>query len=115
MITPSRSRSSGLDISLLGALLAIVSFYAAGVTRVPGDVPNLIRFLEKPPGTHYAAGTPQDAALLLLLDPSTAGSTRASAGLALPAGLESVFLLLAAVGLAMVVAGPIWARVYRDG
>lgn len=109
----SRSRSSGLDISLAGAILAILSFYAAGVSRVPATAPNLIRFFEQPPGTSYPAVMPQDAALLLLADPATSASPAASGGLVLPPVLGSVWTLLAYVGIALVVLGPLWARYRR--
>lgn len=113
MLPNSRSRSTGLDISLAGAILAILSFYAAGVSRIPATSPNLIRFFDKPPGTSYPAVMPQDAALLLLADPSTTPSTTAAGGLVLPPVLGSVWTLLAYVGMALVVLGPLWAHYRR--
>lgn len=105
---PSTSRSSGLDISLLGAIVAILAFYAGNSSYFEGAAPHLIRFFDKPPGTTYPAVMPQDKALLLLADPSTTASTGSTASIPIPAG---GWALLMYVGLLMVVIGPLWAWV----
>lgn len=109
MLPGSSSRSSGLDISLLGVIVAVLAFYAGNSQYFSGAVPNLIRFFEKPPGTSYPGVMPQDKALLLLTDPSTAAST-GSASWPLVAVPSDGWAVLVYLGLLLVVLGPIWAR-----
>ncbi|MFB6068768.1 MAG: hypothetical protein ABEJ90_02460 [Halobacterium sp.] len=108
MIRRLTGRSSALDVSLLGLVVAIVSFYAA---RLPaaGATPNLIRFFETSPGRRYPAILPQDKALLLLLAPGTGTETATTTGSA----TGGVWSLLFLVGLLVVLAGPALAWVHR--
>ncbi|MFC6989317.1 hypothetical protein ACFQJD_12455 [Haloplanus sp. GCM10025708] len=109
MIRRLASRSSALDVSLLGVIVAVVSFYSARLSPTDGTSPNLIRFFDTAPSREYPAVLPQDKALLLLLDPGTGPTTAASTG---PA-TGGVWPLLFLVGLLMVVAGPILAWLRR--
>lgn len=113
MLPKTVNRSTGLDISLAGAILASVSFLASNVSHIPATSPHIIRFFDKPPGTTYPAVMPQDAALLLLTDPSTASSTTGAGGITLPPVFGSVWMLLGFLGIGLVVLGPIWAYYNR--
>lgn len=110
MLAPLRERSSALDVSLLGAILAGVAFYGGNLSVSGGTSPNLIRFYDKPPGTQYPATLPQDKALLLLADPTTTASSGA-AGVA-GAPLDPLWKVLFAVGVVVLLAGPVlaWQR-----
>jgi hypothetical protein len=109
MIRPFSHRSSGLDVSLLGVVVAVVSFYAARFSTSAGTAPNLIRFFETSPGREYPAVLPQDKALLLLLEPSAA-STDAVASSGAAGGIWSLLLV---VGLLLILAGPTLAWIKR--
>jgi len=114
MIPSKVVRSSGLDISLLGVILAGFGVTLNVVTGAEADTPHLIRFFDVSPDRTYPAMLPQDAALLLLSDPSTAetSSQPASAGASV-ASLGHLPTLVIAAGLALVLAGPIWSWFYR--
>lgn len=106
------ARSSGLDVSLLGVIVAGIGFSVEYVAGAAGTTPHLIRFFDKPPGTSYPAVMPQDAALLLLADPSTTGSS-ATSGATPVISLGDLPTFLAYVGLVLVVLGPLWTWYYR--
>lgn len=102
------ARSSGLDISLLGVILAIIGFYGSQLGELAGTMPHLIRFFDVPPGHSSPAVMPQDAALLLLTDPTTTeSSTISGTGMQLPVG--ELPMIIAYVGLFLIVLGPVWA------
>lgn len=111
MHTRIAARSTGLDVSLLGVLAIGVGFFLEYVTDAAGTSPHLIRFFDKPSGTTYPAVMPQDAALLLLTDPSTTASGTVSGGAA-SVSLGGLPSFVVAVGVALVVAGPLWAWVH---
>lgn len=106
------ARSSGLDISLLGVIVAGIGFSLEYVMDAAGTTPRLIRFFDKPPGTTYPAVMPQDAALLLLADPSTTASS-ATSGATPVVSLGDLPTFVAYVGLVLVVAGPLWTWYHR--
>lgn len=86
---------------------------AANFSEIPATAPHIIRFFDKPPGTSYPAVMPQDAALLLLTDPSTSESVTHAGGVSLPPVMGSVWMLLALFGVGLIVLGPILAIVNR--
>lgn len=106
------ARSSGLDVSLLGMIVAGIGFTLDYVTGAAGTSPHLVRFFDKPAGTSYPAVMPQDAALLLLTDPSTTASRPISGG-ATAISLGDLPVFVAYVGAVLVVAGPLWAWYHR--
>lgn len=106
------ARSSGLDVSLLGVIVAGVGAFLDSVLDAAGTSPHLIRFFDKPPGTDYPAVLPQDAALLLLTDPSTASSGTISGGTQV-ASFGDLPTFVAYVGAVLVLAGPLWAWYHR--
>lgn len=106
------ARSSGLDVSLLGVIVAGVGFTLEYVTGAAGTSPHLIRFFDTPSGTTAPAVMPQDAALLLLTDPSTTASKPMSGG-ATAISLGDLPTFVASVGILLVVAGPLWAWYHR--
>ncbi len=98
--------SDGLDVSLLGVIVAGVAYYAGGFADVPDTTPRLVRFADAGPGYVPVAAMPQESALLLLLGsggPGTAG----------PAATGSPWSLVVVAGLMLVVAGPVWAWMGR--
>ncbi|MFB6107243.1 MAG: hypothetical protein ABEJ82_00175 [Haloplanus sp.] len=105
------ARPSGLDVSLLGVVVAVVASYGRSLSTPPGASPHVIRFFDVSPERSYPAVLPQDKALLLLTDPSTGGSTHTAAQSAL--SLDGVWALLVVVGLCLVAAGPVLAWVRR--
>lgn len=108
MLPRSAARSSGLDVSLLGVIIAGVAASAGGLAVVPTGTPRLLRFADVGPGYVPVAAMPQDSALLLLLR----SAPRAAPP---PTGTPSPWTLLLLVGLLLVVAGPLWAWIGRDG
>lgn len=93
-------RDGGVDIALLGTLVAGLGAYA-GVFRGSADAsPSVLRFFQVSPDTTYAAVLPQDKALLLLTDPRTADA--ASGGVETVGG---VGLSLIAIGVVLMVTG----------
>jgi hypothetical protein len=114
MVPPKVARSSGLDISLLGVILAGIGVTLNYVADAAGSTPHIIRFFDASPDRSYPAMLPQDAALLLLSDPSTGStSTQSATTGASVVSLSHLPLLLVALGLALVVAGPVWSWYYR--
>ncbi|MFB6196567.1 MAG: hypothetical protein ABEI80_10380 [Haloplanus sp.] len=106
---------SGLDITLLGLIAAIVGGYGRTMSVPAGTSPHLIRFFSAPPDRTYPAVMPQDKALLLLSDPSVERSaSRATAEAAV--SLDGLWTVVAFVGLLLVIAGPIiaWTNVRSD-
>lgn len=110
--TTSVARSSGLDVSLLGVIVAGVGLLVDRVADAAGTMPHLVRFFDVPADTQHPAVMPQDAALLLLTDPSTTASRSVSGGEAVVA-VGDVPTLLVALGAALIVAGPLWAWYVR--
>ncbi len=101
-------RSSGLDITLLGVIFAIIGFYASRLGEMVGTMPHIIRFFDVPPGRSTPGVMPQDAGLLLLNDPATtASSTISGNGMQLPVG--ELPMIIAYVGGFLILLGPVWA------
>jgi len=104
--------TSGLDLTLLGLIAAIVGWYGRSISVPATTKPDLIRFFSVSPDRTYPAVMPQDKALLLLNDPATgeaAGAATAGAG-----SLDGVWTLVALIGLLLLVAGPTLMWVNRD-
>lgn len=101
-------RSSGLDITLLGVIFAIIGFYGSRLGEMVGTMPHIIRFFDVPPDRQTPGVMPQDQALILLNDPATAASAPISNPIpALPIGdLPTVVMY---VGIVLIFAGPIWS------
>lgn len=106
------ARASGLDVSLLGVIVAGVGASLDYVADAAGTTPHLVRFFDEPSGGGSPPGVPQDAALLLLADPSTTGSGTLSGGTPV-LSLGTLPALLTFVGAVLVVAGPLWALAHR--
>lgn len=101
-------RSSGLDITLLGVIIAIVGFYASRLGEVVGTMPHIIRFFDVPPDRSTPGIMPQDQALLLLNDPATSASAPLSNPVpALPFGDLPVVVMY--LGVVLIFAGPLWS------
>ena len=97
--------TSPLDLTLLGIIAVILGAYGRSMSVPATTNPDLIRFFSVSPDRTYAAVLPQDKALLLLNDPSTAratGEATASAG----GSMAGLWTLVALVGLLLVLAGP---------
>ena len=105
-MVPTAVRSSGLDVSLLGVIVAGVATYAGGLAGATGGTPRLLRFAETGPDYVPVAAMPQDSALLLLLRSSPEAAAPAAAA-------GSPWSVLVLLGLVLVVAGPLWAWVGR--
>jgi len=108
----NRDETTGLDLTLLGLIAAIVGWYGRTLSFSGDTQPDLIRFFSVSPDRTYAAVMPQDKALLLLSDPSTgeaAGDAAATAG-----SMEGIWTLIALLGLLLVFAGPALAWANRD-
>lgn len=80
MVDLSSVRGTGLDVALLGVLVAGVGASAGIVSGSTGATPSLVRFFQVPAGTTYPAALPQDKALLLLTDPRTADAASGGVG-----------------------------------
>lgn len=104
--TPRHPATTGLDISLLGVIVAAVGFYAGSLPTAATGTPNLVRFGEGARGTAAPAAMPQDQALLLLS--SSGGDTAGTVA----HSLDPFWSFLVVLGLTMVVAGPVWAWMY---
>lgn len=108
MYPRGKARSSGLDISLLGFIIAIVGFYIGRLGDMVETMPHLIRFFDVPPDQTTPGVMPQDKALLLLTDPSTTSSAPLSKSLpALPTGELSIVVMI--LGVVLIFAGPVWS------
>jgi hypothetical protein len=97
--------TSPLDLTLLGIIAVIVGAYGRSMSVPATTKPHLIRFFSVSPDRTYPGVMPQDKALLLLSDPSTArttGEATASAG----GSMGGVWTLVALLGLLLVLAGP---------
>jgi hypothetical protein len=104
-------RPSGLDVTLLGLIAAIIGGYGRAIS-VPTDTsPHLIRFFSVSPDRTYSAVMPQDKALLLLSDPSLDRPRRTATDAAL--SLDGVWSLVFVAGLVLLVAGPTLAWMNR--
>jgi len=102
--------TSGLDLVLLGLIGVIVGAYGRTMSVPANTQPDLIRFFSVSPDRTYAAVLPQDKALLLLSDPSTArtaGEATASAG-----AMNGIWTFVVLLGIMSVLAGPVlvWAN-----
>ena len=105
--------TSPLDLTLLGIIAVIVGAYGRSMSVPANTQPHLIRFFSVSPDRTYPGVMPQDKALLLLSDPSTAratGEATASAG----GSMSGVWTLVALLGLLLVLAGPMLVWVNRD-
>ncbi|MXR42712.1 hypothetical protein GRX01_15365 [Halobaculum sp. WSA2] len=100
MIDLSSVRESGLDVVLLGVLVAGIGASAGIVSGSASATPSFVRFFQVPKGTTYPAALPQDKALLLLTDPRTADA--AAGGVGSSGGIGPV---LVAVGVMLVALG----------
>lgn len=80
MVDLSSVRESGLDVVLLGVIVAGIGTSAGVVSGSASATPSLVRFLQVPKGTTYPAALPQDKALLLLTDPRTADAAAGGGG-----------------------------------
>ncbi|WP_435063841.1 hypothetical protein [Halobaculum sp. EA56] len=107
MTTLPTPRGNGLDIALLGVIVAGLGTYAGVVTGSADATPSLVRFFQVPAGTTYPATLPQDKALLLLTDPRTADA--AAGGVGSSGGIGPVMI---GIGAMLVVAGLL---VWRNG
>lgn len=103
--------TTGLDISFLGIIVAAVGFYAGLFADTTAETPDLVRFREASADASTPAAMPRDNALLLLArsGSDTAGSGAGGFSLEALGGVGGLPSLLVLVGLAMIVAGPIWA------
>lgn len=102
--------ASGLDLGLLGILVAGIGLYIGNLTEVGTQVPHLIRFSDYASPDHLPglATMPQDSALLLMLDEGSRNSQVA-------AGVEQAIVvpematpLVIGLGLVIAVMGPAW-------
>ena len=97
----SSLRESGLDVALLGVIVAGIGASAGIVSGSADATPSLVRFFQVPAGTTPPAALPQDRALLLLTDPRTADA--AAGGVGSSGGIGPVLVvagaLLVALGL----------------
>ena len=98
-------RDSGLDLVLLGALVAGLGVYANVIVDSAGATPSLVRFSQAPPDTSFPGVLPQDNALLLLADPRTADAATGGGG-----ATGEVGFVLVAVGAVVVAAGFLMAE-----
>ncbi|MFB6101003.1 MAG: hypothetical protein ABEJ73_00370 [Haloplanus sp.] len=111
--TIDRYRSTGLDITLLGLIAAIVGGYGRTLSVPAATSPDLIRFFSVSPDRTYAAVMPQDKALLLLNDPAS-GEAAQQATAQAAVSLDGLWTVVALVGLLLVFAGPAIAWANRD-
>jgi len=104
--------TSPLDLTLLGVIAVIVGAYGRSISVPATTKPHLIRFFSVSPDRTYPGVLPQDKALLLLTEPSTArttGEATASAG----GSMTGIWTLVALLGLMLVIAGPMLLWVNR--
>jgi len=104
--------TSPLDLTLLGVIAVIVGAYGRSISVPATTKPHLIRFFSVSPDRTYPGVLPQDKALLLLTEPSTArttGEATASAG----GSMSGIWTLVALLGLMLVIAGPMLLWVNR--
>ena len=105
----------GFDVSLLGFIIAAVAFYAGrlgGAADV--DSPNIIRFTDHPRGSAPATILPQDSALLLLTQPDPSATETAGAAAASAPSVDPIWMLIMCIGFALLVGGPLFARLYGN-
>ena len=95
----SSVRGSGLDVALLGVIVAGIGASAGIVSGSAGATPSFVRFFQVPEGTTYPAALPQDKALLLLTDPRTADA--AAGGVGSSGGVGPVLVAAGAVLVAL--------------
>ena len=108
MFPTDESVDGGLDLVLLGAIIAGLGVYANVFSGSADASPSLVRFFQVSPDTTYTAVLPQDKALLLLTDPRTADAATG--------GVEttgSVGLVVVAIGVILVTTGLLVARANR--
>lgn len=108
MYPTDESMDGGLDLVLLGTIIAGLGVYAGVISGSAGASPSLVRFFQVSPDTTYSAVLPQDKALLLLTDPRTAD---AATGGVEPTG--SVGLVFVAIGIVLVATGLLVAQSNR--
>jgi hypothetical protein len=108
--------TSPLDLTLLGIIAVILGAYGRSMSVPATTKPHLIRFFSVSPDRTYPGVLPQDKALLLLTEPSTArttGEVTASAG----GSMTGIWTLVALLGLMLVLAGPtlLWVNRADNG
>lgn len=108
MFPTDESRDGGLDLVLLGTMVAGLGVYAGVFSGSAGASPSLVRFLQVSPDTTYSAVLPQDKALLLLTDPRTADA--ATGGVETTGGFGIAFV---AIGVVLVAVGLLTLRSNR--
>lgn len=102
----------GLDVSVLGFIVAAVAFYAGRLgSAADVDSPNIIRFTDYPRGSAPPAVLPQDSALMLLTE-SDPSATESAASAASPASVDPIWTLVMCIGFALLIGGPLFARLY---
>ena len=101
--------SSGLDLGLLGILVALIGIYLVGVAEAGTYTPNLLRFSDyaSPSEMPPLATMPQDSALLLMLDEGSKASqsTGVEQAIVLP---ELTTPVVVTIGLLIAIIGPTW-------
>lgn len=101
--------ASGLDLGLLGILVALIGLYLGSVAKAGSYMPNLIRFSDysSPNDMPPLATMPQDSALLLMLDEGSKASqsTGVEQAIVLP---ELTTPVVVTIGLVIAVIGPTW-------
>lgn len=101
--------ASGLDIGLLGILVAGVGLYVGNVAELGTQAPHLLRFFDYSSSNDLPslATMPQDSALLLMLDEGSKASqvTTVEQSLVIP---ELAPPLVVGIGLVIAVLGPTW-------
>ena len=108
MLPTDEPMDGGLDLVLLGTILAGLGVYAGVFAGSADASPSLVRFFQVPPDATYSAVLPQDKALLLLTDPRTAD---AATGGVEPSGSAGITIL--AIGVVIVTTGLLIARANR--
>lgn len=101
--------ASGLDLGLLGILVAAVGLYVGNLADVGTHAPHLLRFFDysSPDDIPQLATMPQDSALLLMLDEGSKASQPAAVEQAVVVP-EIATPLIIGVGLVIAVLGPTW-------
>ena len=111
MASPRWPSESGLDLVLLGAVVAGLGVYADAFADSTRATPSLVtRFLQIPPGTSPPAVLPQDRALLLMTDPRTADAATGGVASGSATGSSGAGLILVAVGVVLIASGVLLAR-----
>ncbi|MFB6148894.1 MAG: hypothetical protein ABEJ48_04440 [Halobacteriales archaeon] len=112
-IPTSRERFSvGLDTALLGLIAVIMGGYIALFASTGNQSPHLLRFFdyETPSALPTLAATPEESALVLLVDDGSTGSQTVQGGLLelAPQLPEFVSLTLMVLGSLLVIGAPLW-------